>query len=94
MIQLGYLSVLHNKEITIYLEPISNWRYVFGFNSYYFSSEPLERFFSPYSIYSYEKEFGFSNNIMLVVTFSFYLIAALFFILSKFTAKKMGEKFH
>lgn len=37
LIQMGYLSLLHNKQITLYLQPITNWRYVFGYNNHYFS---------------------------------------------------------
>ena len=88
LIQMGYLSLLHNKEITVYSEPILNWRYVFGYNNYYFSAEPVERFFSPFDLYSYEKHFGFSNNLMLMITFLLYLIALLFFILSKMSTFK------
>ena len=32
LIQFGYLSLLHNKEITVYTQPITEWKYVFGFN--------------------------------------------------------------
>jgi hypothetical protein len=40
LIQFGYLSLLQNKEITLYAWSITTWRYIFGYNSHYFSPLP------------------------------------------------------
>ena len=37
VIQMGYLSLLMNNEISLYHQPIADWKYVFGFNHHYFS---------------------------------------------------------
>ena len=53
IIQMGYLSLLMNKEITAYLQPIANWHYVFGYTQLHFTPEPSTTFSSPYYIYGY-----------------------------------------
>lgn len=44
LIQLGYLSLLQNKEITTYLMPETSWSAVFGYNGLHLSPFPEERF--------------------------------------------------
>ena len=53
MIQLGYLSLLHNKEVTTYQQPMANWEYVFGYSGMYDDELPQERFRSPYALYGF-----------------------------------------
>ena len=53
MIQLGYLSLLHNKEVTTYQQPMANWEYVFGYSGMYDEELPTERFRSPYALYGF-----------------------------------------
>ena len=40
LIQMGYLSLLLNKEITVYLQPITTLQLVFGFSGLHFSHRP------------------------------------------------------
>lgn len=53
LFQLGFLSLLHNKEISIYLQPESTWGMIFGYNKVYFSPYPSETFDSPYALFGY-----------------------------------------
>lgn len=53
LIQFGYLSLLHNKEITVFAEPITTWTFIFGFNGHHFSSQPSEALDLSYHIYNY-----------------------------------------
>lgn len=51
--QIGYLSLLQNSEVSTYSQPIAGWSYVFGYNRYYLSPLPKERFVSSYALYGY-----------------------------------------
>lgn len=75
LIQLGYLSLLTNKAITTYAYPIYQLQYVFGYNKLYFSPLPSERFRSSYALFGYQLYFGFSNNLMAIVTGGVYALA-------------------
>jgi hypothetical protein len=87
LVQLGYLSLLENREITAYQYPIVNWSYAFGYNEYWFSPLTTATIDLPYRIYGYEAYFGYSNNVMVIVTLICYVIAGLLFILSLITAR-------
>ena len=65
---MGYLSLLMNKQITFYLEPMTDVNYVFGYNNHPFSDLPEERMRSPYYLYGYQTHFGYANNIMVTIT--------------------------
>jgi cysteine-rich repeat protein len=87
LIQFGYLSLLQNKEITVYAEPISTWKYVFGYDELYYSSVPKQRYLFSYAIYGYEPNFGYSNNFMLIITYAIYGLALLLLLFSRLTKK-------
>ncbi len=90
--QIGYLSLLQNSEVSIYSQPITGWNYVFGYNGYYLSPLPKEHLFSPYAIYDYEKYFGFSNNMMVIVAGSVVGVAGLLLVLSMLTSKSVAVR--
>ena len=92
LVQFGYLSLLHNREITVFAEPITTWLYVFGFNGHHFSSRPSEALGISYRIYDYQTQFGFSNNVMVMVALGLYLTGTLLFIISKFTEKGTAQR--
>jgi hypothetical protein len=87
LIQLGYLSLLQNREITAYAEPIAAWRYVFGYNEVYFSPWPKERFMFPYSIYRYQPHLGYSNNLMIFIAYGLYALALITLLVSRLAQK-------
>lgn len=75
--QIGYLSLLQNAKISTYSQPIASWSQVFGYNDYFLSPLPKQRFVSPYALYGYHRYFGFSNNLMVIVAASVFGVALL-----------------
>jgi cysteine-rich repeat protein len=92
LIQFGYLSLLQNREITVYAEPIAAWKYVFGYNELYYSSLPAQRFLFPYALYGYQPRFGFSNNFMVVAAYAVYALAFLLLLLSGLAKKGTAHR--
>lgn len=93
LIQIGYLSLLQNPAITTYQQPITQWKYTFGYNELWPSDPPGNRFMSAYAIYGYQIYFGYSNNLMVAVTASAYLFAGLLLLLSMVSSKSTSRKF-
>ena len=92
LIQMGYLSLLMNPEITVYLQPIANWKFVFGYNEYFLSPRPDGWYALPYYVYGYRPHFGFSNNLMIILGLCIYAIAAILYAISKVpSSKKTSE---
>ena len=92
MIQLGYLSLLQNKEITTYLMPEASWSAVFGYNGLYLSPFPEERFKSPYALYGYHKYFGFSNNVMVIAAACSFGLSGILLLVSNLTKANASRK--
>ena len=92
MIQLGYLSLLMNKEITFYHEPLADLSYVFGYNGSPFSQLPQSRMHSPYYLYGFQTYFGYTNNIMVIITAGVYAIAVVLLIISMLVAKGTSKR--
>ena len=92
MIQLGYLSLLQNKEITTYLMPEASWSAVFGYNGLHLSPFPEEKFRSPYALYGYHKYFGFSNNVMQIVAAASFGLAGIVLLASFITSATLSRK--
>lgn len=90
--QLGYLSLLQNPKISTYSQPIASWSQVFGYNSYYLSPLPKERFVSPYALYGFHRHFGFSNNVMVIITGSVFGVAVLLLGLSILVGKASARR--
>lgn len=90
--QLGYLSLLQNPKISTYSQPIASWSQVFGYNDYYLSSLPKQRFVSPYALYGYHRHFGFSNNLMVIVAASVFGVAVLLLGLSILVGKASSRR--
>lgn len=86
LFQLGYLSLLQNPQVSVYSQPILGWSFVFGYNGYYLSPLPSDNLkASPYAIYDYQKYFGFSNNVMVLITASIFGVAIALVLISMLT---------
>ena len=93
MIQLGYLSLLSNEEIPAYLQPILTWKYIFGYNDFILGDAakptPIDE---SYSIYGYERYFGYSNNGMIIAIMSVYGLSIVLFAFSGVTSKSFSRR--
>ncbi len=65
---------------------------MFGYNRLYLSPLPKERIDSPYALYGYKADFGFSNNLMIILGCSVFGVAAILFLLSMLTAKSTSRR--
>lgn len=92
LIQLGYLSLLQNKEITTYHEPMRDWSHVFGYSGFTMSDPPKERFNSPYALFGFKAYFGFSNNMMVIVAASTFALSILLLLTSMLTSASRARK--
>ena len=92
LVQIGFLSLIQNKEITTYLQPESQWSFVFGFNRLHFSEVPADRFRSPYALLGFYRHFGFSNNGMILLGGIIYTIAGVLLTISMLTSKSTSRR--
>jgi hypothetical protein len=93
LMQIGYLSLLIQAKLPVELSTISAWKFVFGYNNYYVSSaNPTQSINGPFSLYGYQKYFGYSCNLMAIVIFSIYGLSLILIALSAVTAKTLSRK--
>lgn len=81
-----------NNQLPAYLQSVSAWQYVFGYNYFYISqyaSTPLE---SSYVVYGFQKYFGYSCNVMVLAIASVYGLSLLLVCLSAITTKGVSRK--
>lgn len=97
MIQFGYLSLLQNKEVTIYQQPMLQWSFVFGYNDKdQFSEDQTTNkqrlLTSAYNLYGYKTDFGSSNNIMIMAAAGGYALAAVLMLMSMLAKRATARK--
>lgn len=90
--QIGFLSLLINDSLPVELSTVSNWKYLFGYNSVYFSNLTTTAIDQPYAIYGYQKYFGYSCNVMVLAIAAVYGLSILLLLLSSVTAKSLSRK--
>jgi cysteine-rich repeat protein len=91
LIQMGYLSLVMNQQLPPYLQSVSAWQYVFGYNYFYLNGQ-VTTIDSSYAIYGYQKYFGYSCNVMVLAIASVYGVSLLLVCLSAVTAKGLSRK--
>lgn len=91
--QMGFLSLLVNDSLPVELSLISDWKYMFGYNSVYFSSKPSRLLIDgPYALYGYEKYFGYSCNVMILAIAAVYGLSIVLLLLSAVTTKSLSRR--
>jgi hypothetical protein len=93
LVQLGFLSIIQNKEITTYSQPMTDWSAIFGYSDLYFSPLPEgDKLRSPYALLGFKKFFGYSNNLMVLVAGCIIALAVLLNIASMLTSKSTSRR--
>ena len=90
--QIGFLSLLLNDSLPAELSTVSNWKYLFGYNSVYFSSKAGTSIEGPYALYGYQKYFGYSCNVMVLAISAVYGLSLLLLLLSSITTKSLSRR--
>jgi len=75
------------------LQPVTNWKYTFGYNHFYLTSPSnTTAIDSAYSLYDYQKDFGFAVNLMMIITASVYGLGIVLYLISAITTKSASRK--
>ena len=90
---MGYLSLVMNNQIPALLQTVSAWQHVFGYNYFYItnttSSSSID---SAYSLYGYQKYFGYACNVMVLAIACVYGLSLILICLSAITTKTLSRR--
>ena len=93
LLQLGYISLVQNKDLSSYLAWIQGWDFVFGYNRWEISTPPAEDIKTDYSVLGYKKYFFFSYNAMLVLAVVVYALGGTVLAIAKaMSARSFSRK--
>jgi hypothetical protein len=92
LIQIGYLSLVMNNQLPAYLQSVTTWQYVFGYNYFYLTQQPSAPLESSYSVYGFQRYFGYSCNVMVLAIASVYGLSLLLVCLSAITTKGVSRR--
>lgn len=81
-----------NNQLPAYLQSVAAWQYVFGYNYFYLTQEPSSPLDSSYSVYGFQKYFGYSCNVMVLAIASVYGLSLLLVCLSAVTTKTPSRR--